>query len=218
MQPTPLSDSVVSKGEFARLLGVTPARVSQMISQGKIGADALEGEGRSAKVRVATARAQLRRNLDIGQRLGNGINTRLADGEHARQVAPPTPAPEPIAPVSSDGFLEEQIKREKLRAAQYANRKAAEDEEVRRGRLVDTAATTALMTAIAATMLQTFEASLADLATAVAGKFEIPQRDVLHLLRTEFRTVREKAAAQERRRSAGLPETISATIGTGDAG
>jgi hypothetical protein len=45
------------------------------------------------------------------------------------------------------------------------------------------------MGVIATKMMAVMEGSLAELATAVSAKFEIPQRDVLPLLRSEFRKV-----------------------------
>ena len=49
------------------------------------------------------------------------------------------------------------------------------------------------MAKIAGGALRVMEGGLADLATAISAKFEIPQRDVLHLLRQEFRKVRGRA-------------------------
>ncbi|TIX19826.1 MAG: hypothetical protein E5V44_01955, partial [Mesorhizobium sp.] len=71
MQPT------MSKGDFARHINVTPGRVSQYISAGMIGKDALEGEGRSAKIIVSRAIEQIRQRRDISQALNNGLSTRL---------------------------------------------------------------------------------------------------------------------------------------------
>lgn len=68
---------VVSKADYARLKSVSAARVSQWISAGQIERSALVGEGRGAKIDVALADEQLRRKLDIGQRVGNGLSTRL---------------------------------------------------------------------------------------------------------------------------------------------
>ena len=62
-----ISGEVVSKGQFAALRNVSPSRVSQWISEGKIKPDALVGEGRNAKINVAVATRQLRDSLDIGQ-------------------------------------------------------------------------------------------------------------------------------------------------------
>ena len=72
-----ISGEVVSKGQFAALRNVSPGRVSQWISEGKIKPDALVGEGRNAKINVAVATQQLRDALDVGQLTGNGVGTRL---------------------------------------------------------------------------------------------------------------------------------------------
>src|SRR5215813_1640879 len=61
-----ISGEVVSKGQFATLRNVSPGRVSQWISEGKIKPDALVGEGRKAKINVAVATRQFRDSLDIG--------------------------------------------------------------------------------------------------------------------------------------------------------
>lgn len=64
-----MSDEVVSKGAFAVAVGVVPGRVSQWISAGQLDGEALVGEGRSAKIRVAVAVQQLRDRLDLDRRL-----------------------------------------------------------------------------------------------------------------------------------------------------
>lgn len=221
------AELVLPKGKFAKHIGVSAGRVSQYIAEGKITSYSLKGEGRAAEIIVERAKAELSRTLDIGQRLGNGINTRLAPATPLPRaapepVAPPmlTPPPQPAAPTagwspapaSEDNSLEGQIKREKLRAAQLANRKAAEEEELRKGRFTDTAEARALMSTIATSMMQTFEASLSEMATAISAAFKIPQRDVLHLLRKEFPAIRARAEQQQRRRATELPDTIEAAI------
>ncbi|MVA55958.1 hypothetical protein [Agrobacterium vitis] len=67
----------VTKGQFAELIGVSPGRVSQYLTEGKISPAALDGVGRNAKINVERAKADLRLTLDVSQRLGNGIDTRL---------------------------------------------------------------------------------------------------------------------------------------------
>ncbi|AXS39255.1 hypothetical protein [Breoghania sp. L-A4] len=206
-------ETLVSKGEFAKLINVTPGRVSQYITEGKLTADAFDGSGRSAKVRVEQACRQLKLRLDISQRLGNGITTRLEPQVPlmAMPAAQPARVFEPREP-EEDVSVEAQLKREKLREAQYRNRKAAEEEEARKGRLTETVAARAQMASVAAGMLQVFEGSLADIASAVAAKFSVPQRDVLHLLRAEFRNLRDRASEQTRRRQEEMPETLSTRI------
>lgn len=204
----------VSKGEFAALIGVTPGRVSQYLAEGKISAAALHGVGRSAKIIVEKAKADLRLTLDVGQRLGNGIDTRI---EAAPAIVAPvldydgaTTGHASTAPRANG--LDEQIKQAKLEQIQRANRNAAKAEAESQGFLMETEASRQAMTKVASSMLLVFEGGLTDFASAIAAEFKVPQRDVLHLLRREFRKVRDAAARQARKDAAGLPETIETSI------
>jgi hypothetical protein len=53
----------MSKSEFAELICVPPARVSQWLRDGTIGREALQGHGRHARVRVDLALAMLSTRL-----------------------------------------------------------------------------------------------------------------------------------------------------------
>lgn len=218
---------LLSKGDFAKLINVSAGRVSQYISEGKLSGDALDGEGRRAKIRVKPALAHLRLKLDIGQMMGNGLDTRLsapatlpdhpAGNELPLQSGPPV-APTLPHPGNAEPTIEEKLKQEKLFQARISSRKSAEDEEARRGRFTETVAVKAEMVQLAAKLLDTFEGSLPDFANAVAGKFQVPARDVLHLLRSEFRGVRTRAAKNARNDAAQEPETIKTDIETSDDG
>ncbi len=48
-------DGVVSKGQFATLVGVSPGQVSHWLRKGKIHGDAIVGVGRHTRIRVAAA-------------------------------------------------------------------------------------------------------------------------------------------------------------------
>jgi hypothetical protein len=61
---------------------------------------------------------------------------------------------------------------------------------------------------IASQMISSFDSSLVDLATAVSAKFSLQQRDVLHLMRSEFRAIRARVSASQRAVVAELPELI----------
>lgn len=209
MSETLSADAVLPKGEFAALIGVTPARISQYIQEGKIGPDALVGEGRSARVRVDLARRQINARRNVGQALGNGLMTRV-DAE-------PLPAPTPEAPVPftpRPDSVEEQLKRERLRGTQIANRKAAEEEEARKGRFVEASEVRQQMGRLASSILQTVEGGLPQMAAALAARFSIPQRDALHLLQTEFRTVRQSSADRHRASADVMPETVETVVAT----
>jgi hypothetical protein len=206
--------SVVSKSQYAALKNVSPGRVSQWISEGKIEPDALIGEGRSAKINVAVADRQLKQKLDLSQRLGNGLATRLGEtpppAAAAPQPAAESPAPPP-APSVIDA-IEEAFKREKLEGLQRENRKRAEEEAARAGRYVDAQAASAQMAKIATKTITIFEGALPEIAGVVAAKFSLSQRDVLHLLRSEFRSVRQRAAGGLRDAAAQLAPAIEAEM------
>lgn len=59
---------LVRKANLAARLGVTPARVSQWLSEGKISDDAIVGTGRYALIDEDIARAQLDARIDRVQR------------------------------------------------------------------------------------------------------------------------------------------------------
>ncbi len=221
------AELVVSKSQFAALIRVSPGRVSQMIAEGKIGPEALEGEGRSARIRVEIARAQLRERTDLGQRLGNGLETRLdgalppvadaplavpapqdaprlAEAGAAQPQLSPTraPAPGPSDPVA------DRLRQIKLEEAERRNRQALEEDLAARGTFVRASQSRAALIGVAQTMLNVFEGAIPDLAQALAAQFEIPQRDLAHMLRQEFRAIRGRAAAAARQRAEELPPLI----------
>ncbi|MEO0955780.1 MAG: hypothetical protein AAFY12_12360 [Pseudomonadota bacterium] len=211
-------NAVVTKGEFANILNVSPGRVSQYIAEGKISGEALVGSGRRSKINVAVAREQLRRHLDIGQMLGNGLETQLTGHE---EPAEPTfdqaprlgPEPKPDLPDPRVQTIEDKLKQERLFQEQIRSRKAAEDEESRKGRFTPTEEVRASNTRIAVQMIQTFEGALPTMAAKIASKFELPVRDVLHELRSEFTEMRSRAADASRAKAETLPATVDTEIG-----
>jgi hypothetical protein len=190
----------VSKGEFATIIKVSPGRVSQMISEGKISGDAIVGEGRSAKINVEVARQQIRARTDVGQSLGNGAGTRVYETAPVTTVAD-TSSPRPPT-------VDDELRRERLANLRFQNRRAAEEERERQGLYVRTDQVQAEMTKLAAQMLTIFEGAFPDLANALSAKFDLPQRDILHILREQGRAVRQKAADAARKKAVSLPEFI----------
>ena len=219
----------ISKSEFARRRGVTPGRVTQWISEGKITRTSLCGEGRDEKVIESAAVAELRAKLDIHQRLGNGVATRLnldppppAPPQDTPQQAAPMaadnviafdaaqrPAPKPVAPTDEVG---EAIRREQLESLQRKNRREAIEEAATSGQFADAIAVRQQMGRLAAQMVTAFEGALPELAAAIAAKWQLPQRDVLHLMRTAYRDVRAKQAAAARTDAEAVPPTIETQV------
>jgi hypothetical protein len=216
-------DTAVSKGEFAALIGVSPGRISQYLSEGKISAAAMQGHGRSARIFVEKAKADLRLTRDVSQSLGNGLDTRLdpepASADHGFPFDRSPPAGYPKDPPDTPPApnIDMKLKLAKLEQAERANRNAAIEDEKERGRFTETSEATKAMGRIASSMLDIFEGGLTDMATAISAAFKLPERDVKHLIRQEFRKVRENAARQMRMKAIELPEFLESELVTEDA-
>ena len=57
-------------------------------------------------------------------------------------------------------------------------------------------------------MMTIFEGALAEMATAIAGASNLPHRDALLLLRTNFRSIRAREEQTESRAASELPELV----------
>ena len=230
----------ISQADLARTLGVTRAAVSQWKSKDILRDDAFTGPGKTGKIIYAVAVEQVRRNRDIGQSLGNGIatRTRVDDAAQVQPAVGPDPEPAPVqqpslpmaeavrveqtapeAPAASSptaapkpDTVEDQLKRAKLEEQLRRNRLKASEEALRQGMLMDADDAREQMARIAGMMLQIFEGSLPDLAAAVAAQFNAPQRDVLHLLRSEFKKVRKTAAMKERVRADDVKKEATTSV------
>ena len=189
---------LLRKTAFAGLCGVTHGRVAQWIAEGKISGEALVNRGRIEMIDANLAREQLKERLDVKNRFSlSGLSTRLDDyASQERQERLPL----------EGGSIESQIKAEKLRHAQLQTSRLEEEDRARRGVYVEAATARAEMTRIAADLLRSFEGALPDFASAVAAKFQVPQRDALHLLRGEFRRLRERAAATHAKAASNEPK------------
>jgi len=188
--------ALVKKSTFAALRGVTPGRVSQWLAKGKISGPAIVGEGPSAKIDVDIATAQLRERLDVNARFGlKGLSTNLDRASDQ-------------LPLPLRDRVEAQIKAEKLRQAQLLTRRLEEEDRQRRGLYVEAKAARNEMARLVADLLGSFEGSLTDLSAALAAQFRLPARDVLHVLRKEFRRIRERLAAAHAAKAAAEPRTV----------
>ena len=196
-----IAAETMSKGDFAAHIGISPGRVSQYIAEGKISGDALEGDGRRAKIRTSVAISQLQRTLDPNQRFGsNGYALRSsAAGVIAQRQVEEAPAPPagsdrprtsaPLLAPQIDELAELRIRQERVKA-EKAEREQMLDvgrymlaEDVRREMAKAISAAYAVM-----------EQGIQDMAAAMAEQFGVPQRDAQHALAKAFRSVRASAA------------------------
>jgi hypothetical protein len=102
------------------------------------------------------------------------------------------------------------------------NRRKAEEEAARSGRYALAEDAKQQMGRIASQMLNTFEGWLGEVASTVSGKFSLPQRDVLHLMRSEFRSFRVRASDALRHQAKQNAELVEDNLiqvdPVGDAG
>lgn len=218
-----IDPDVISKAEFARRRNVSPGRVSQWISEGKIAGPAIVGEGRSAQIRESIACEQLRRKLDPMQMTANGLTTKLGPPPASRSRAdkdqfdslPLESSPRAVAaPLNPFGdSIEDKIKLQRLEQIERQNREGRRQEALDSGRLTDAAAAKAAASREAARLVTMFEGSLSNFATVIAAEFKLPQRDVLHLLRKQFRDLRAAAAAELRAEAQTAPALVEVDIG-----
>ncbi|MGO9401505.1 MAG: hypothetical protein ACLP19_27230 [Xanthobacteraceae bacterium] len=186
----------MTKTKFAELSGVSQARVSQWLRKRKIYGDAIVGEGRDTRINVDIAREQLKRTLDLNQRLGANGKVKFDDD-----------------PDTADS-VEDDIKRARLEQLELSNEHARALRELQAGRYTRTDGVQQEMGRIAGRMVSMFEGSLDELATAVAAKSNLSSRDALHILRTTFHEIRERAANTESGIAKALPALVDDDSGS----
>lgn len=190
---------LATKTAFAQMMGVGKSAVSNWITEGILTSDAFQGEGRRAKVIVEVARAQVERNRDPGQSVGNGLKTGGV------------PTRKPVEPQPDDG-VETQIKQQALLERQFRNRKFAEDEALRQQQLLSKDHVEREMRRVIGQMLNQIEGQFPDLANDIAKACDVPQKDVQHALKKGFHKVRAKVAKENADKAASLPELVETQI------
>lgn len=205
--------TLVRKSEFANLCNVSNARVSQWLSEGKIDGEAIVGTGQRAMLDVEKAQEQLKLRLATDERYGlNGLGTKLdtpinngargAQENGAARSARVIPEGETV--VTTD----EQMKEVKLKQQQLLLAKMAYADLALKGVYASTREAAGGFSKVATEMMSIVEGWFPDLASAHAAKFQISQRESLHLTREEFRKVRDQMAAVWRGLASKLPKII----------
>ncbi|AZN72265.1 hypothetical protein D5400_14140 [Georhizobium profundi] len=208
---------IVTKGEFAAAIGVSPGRVSQYIAERKIFGSALRGEGRAARIHLPTARAQLQKTLEPSQHLGGngqafrGTLFEPASSAGERLAQAELPARRPVAASPSlivepplDDIAAERLKQMRIKTAQAERQEALE-----RGRYMLAEAARREMGKAVGEAFKVMERGLQDMAAELAEQFSLPQRDVHHALQKAFRSVRVEAASRFRAQADSEPELVA---------
>lgn len=181
----------VTKGDFAGMVGRTPAAVSQWIAAGKLHGAALVGDGRRAKIAVDVALQQLGMNLDLGQQLaqsrpliGRSTVATSVDTDQARLLK------------ARADREELALKVDQARAAEMAGRWMVGDDARN------------TWSKELASLIQSMESWLVTGAVSdVAALESKAPREIARVLRSGFRTLRQRLSDQAARGIA-LVETI----------
>jgi len=176
MQEAQAEQRLVTKGQLAKIAGVSPGRVSQWIAEGKVTKEAMVGEGRSAMIDLNIAGPQLDLTLDFDQRQAQAI----AKPTTAIATASITPEQQRIAAVKAEtAEIELRQLRRREQEQQGVLIRASEARQVFGRELSE------LITAIE----QQF---LPEAAETVARELGIDHKAVTTILRAAFRDFRAK--------------------------
>jgi hypothetical protein len=195
---------IATKKQFAEIAGVSAARVSQWLSSGQINGPALVGEGRHARIRTEVALHQLRLRLDADQRIANGT-ARLGRPKGSNGVLDNTVAP---SSANAEPTLEERLKRQRLEQLELANEKAREEASARAGTYARADDVRREMGRLVGKLITVFDGALVEFSAAVAARSDLSSRDALHLLRSAWRSIRERAAENEQALADALPGCV----------
>lgn len=190
----------MSKGDFAAHINVSAGRISQYIADGKIFGDAIEGEGRRAKIRTAVALGQLSKTLDPSQRFGANGGVRIQMPAMTRPATPASPAMLPLtAPTSPttdpvvDELAAERLKQQRLQTAKLEREEAASI-----GRYILTDAARRETGRAVTEAFKVMDKAIQEMAKKLAADFALPERDALLALHKVMRDVRSQQAAEFR--------------------
>lgn len=195
--------SQLNATELAARLGLSKARISQYVAEGKL-EGCFTGDGRSRRFdlgRVATALGQ---RLDLGQMLGNGAETRRALKDVATEPALPLipPAPRKSATPLPADVIEEPSRYDlaRIQIAEEDARRKRRDNERDEGRWVLAEEVARESAKQLGQELAKFEIALRDGARDVADQFGIDFREVRQVLMRQWRAhrgARAQALAQD---------------------
>jgi hypothetical protein len=187
----------VTKSAYARMIGVSPGRVSQYISEGKLHGDALQGEGSRALIVVETANTQLGRSVDMVQSF---VQSRPgADPPSQPSLPEPPPGNLPL----SDSAKYNRAKAEQQIMSTERDRRAFEAEK---GRYVLVDSVAPGFNRVLAGILASLEQSLPDIAkrvTTALGATDIKVATIA--MRQAYRDWREQSSVLAEQEGLALP-------------
>lgn len=189
----------VTKGDFARIRGVSPGRVSQWIAEGKLHGEALIGEGRSAQINLDKAQEQLGGTLDFDQ-------------HQAQALA------KPAAPTASLTPEQQRIHAVKAETAEIELRRLKREELEQQGILVNAMQARQAWGRELSELVAAIEQWLPDAAAQLEKQLQVDHKQGTTILRHAFRDFRAKRADLARNAAFGQPELIADGNDAGQSG
>ncbi|HLN11066.1 MAG TPA: hypothetical protein VK281_19190 [Xanthobacteraceae bacterium] len=181
-----MNQDIVSKAEFARITGVTRARVSQWISGGELDG-ALVRDGRAERIDVKAARRQLGGRLAVDQRT-------ISRGRGDR------------------GDTIDEIQRERLAALRLTNERARAAALADAGRFLEADAVRVELGRVAGRLVSAFDGVLPEFAAAAATVTRGSERDILHAIRGVWGEARARLAGAEAEAAVLESEVVEASL------
>lgn len=207
---------LITKGEYAALRKVTPARVAQYITTGHLDEALFHGDGRPAgrkdryaRIDVEKADAALRRQLTTTQVLGQGGELPPASRSAGEMYAAPS-LPPSAAPATSDAAG--RIQEAKAEREEMAAERERRDMAASAGLYTPTTMARKEFAAALANLLGAMETWLPELASTIAssqvdGK-PLDRRQILITAKAQFREFRVAQAEAARRRGSEASRLI----------
>lgn len=185
--------SQLNATELAARLGLSKARISQYVAEGKLDG-CFSGDGRGRRFDLGRVTTALGHRLDLGQMLGNGAETRRALKDAATEPALPLapPAPRKAAPPLPPDVIEEPSRYDlaRIQIAEEDARRKRRDNERDEGRWVLAEEVARESAKQLGQELAKFEIALRDGARDVADQFGIDFREVRQVLMRQWRAHR----------------------------
>lgn len=206
---------IVSKSQFAQIVGRNPAFVTRAIAAGRISGDALVGDGRSARIRVDLAMQQLARALDVSQQLaqprpilpetgGRVVSTGVISGAERDLLSVAAAGPvageaggAPVGGGAIQDLPEEQLEL-RNRKVRLEVERAEREQQLEAGRLVVAADVANALRRQLAPLMATFDEVPAAVAKAVSEGHGVGYSEVLITIKSAIREQRAGWAARAR--------------------
>jgi hypothetical protein len=196
--------TMMNSTQLASTLGVSKARVSQYVSEGKL-AGCYTGEGRSRRFDLAKCAEALGKRLDPGQLMGNGAATKAAltkiqtdDTPTAKTLTEPR-RPSGSGAESIIGPDPDRYELARIQKAEEEARKLRRQNAEAEGHYVLASEAAQMTTKLIAQEVAEFETVLRDGARVVADKLGV-----------DFKTVRQIMVETWRGHRAGRAEALTA--------